>query len=253
MKIKFLALNIWHGGIVWEKLIKFVNQEKPDIAVFQEVHSSENKSLEKRFRTMQEFQKEFPWLAYSAFEETMIEKNTKSLWGNAVFSKFPIKNKKGYLFDGKIFEYDFKVNDPDPSSVTEGMLGTQIEINNKNYFIYSLHGVWDTHGNDTPKRFAMEKVIVDALKGNEDIILAGDTNLYPTTQFVKNLEDKLNIRNIFGNRLRSSFNMKYKTNPSFAKAVVDMIFISENIKVLKAYKPMVDVSDHYPLIATLEV
>ncbi len=44
-----------------------------------------------------------------------------------------------------------------------------------------------------------------------------------------------------------------KDEEGFSQAVVDMIFISPNLKVVEHHQPQVDASDHYPLVISLEV
>lgn len=253
MIIKFVTINILHGGILWDNLIEFLHNEKPDILSIQEVHNSHDTSLDKRFRTMDEFVKEFHWLSYSVFEPTMIEKSTQAPWGNAILSKFPIKSHSNYFFGNKgIFEYDFVVHDPDPSAVTEGVLEAEIDINGRNVFVYSWHGVWDRHGNDTPARFEMRDVVLNALSGKRSVILAGDTNLVPNTQFVKDIEEKAGLTSVFGETLASTFNMLRKEKPGYATAAVDMVFVSRDFRVISKEMPKVDISDHYPLVVTME-
>lgn len=47
--------------------------------------------------------------------------------------------------------------------------------------------------------------------------------------------------------------MRRKSNPGYATSVVDMIFTSPDIRVVSKSCPDVDLSDHFPLIATLEI
>jgi endonuclease/exonuclease/phosphatase family metal-dependent hydrolase len=61
------------------------------------------------------------------------------------------------------------------------------------------------------------------------------------------------LLSVFGNSLATTFNMSQKTNPGYATAAVDMLFISREIKVTSSECPQVNISDHLPLIATLEV
>lgn len=253
MDFKFITLNILHGGVFWNNIVSFINSQKPDILALQEVFNSHDISLEKRFRTIDEFSSEFDFLPYYAFEPTMIDKTTNAPWGNAVFSKFPITAKKGITFNGEVFAYDFTDNDPDPTTVTEGMLEANIDIDGKETVVYSWHGVWDRHGNDSPKRFEMEDIIVSAISGKHNVILAGDANLRPDTKFVRDIEEKLNLKSVFGTELPSTFNMLHKTNPDFATESVDKIFISPEFKILSKEMPRVDVSDHYPLVVELEI
>ena len=253
MKFKFLTLNTLHGGVFWDNLIEFIHKEDPDIAVFQEVYDGSDNNLEKRFRTIEEFKKEFPELRYFKFEPTIIDSNNKVPWGNAVFSKYEITSSRNYIFNPGLLEYDFENDLPSPAEVPEGILEAEINLNGVNITVGSWHGVWDTHGKDTPARDKMLKIILENLEGKENLILAGDTNLNPDTEFVKKLESKLKIKSVFGDNLESTFNMLHKENPGYATAVVDMIFISNNFKVIDKYMPMDDVSDHRPLVAILEI
>lgn len=252
MQINFLTINILHGGIFWDNLVQFIHDANPDILSIQEVFNSNDTNLEKRFRTMVEFGKEFPWFSNQAFAPTMIDQSTKAPWGNAVLSRFPITSQKNILFGKEQFEYDFTVNDPDPSKVTEGMIETEINLAGRKIFVYSWHGVWDTHGGDTPKRDLMGDVIIKNLRGKSPIILAGDTNLYHDTKFVRRIEQELSLKSVFGGTLISTFNMKHKDRPGYATAAVDMVFVSPEFTVLEKEMPLDDVSDHRPLRVTLE-
>ncbi len=253
MQIKFLTLNVWHGGLVWDNLVEFIHKENPDIAFFQEIYNSPDQNLEKRYRTVSLFAKEFPNLAYHTFGPKVIDTTTKSPQGDAIFSKFPLIGEKVYFFDSQLKEHNLMIQDPYAKEIPEGMLESYVEIEGKKVWLYNWHGIWAELGRDTPERFRMLDVIVKAAKGKERIILAGDTNLNPDTEFVENLEEQLNVKNIFGTTLTSTFNMKYKEDPGFATAVVDMIFVTPNIKVIGKNQPQVDVSDHMPLVAELEI
>ena len=117
--------------------------------------------------------------------------------------------------------------------------------------IYNTQGIWGFHGNDNQRRLNMALTIVNKIKDQENVILAGDFNVYLNTKTIKNIE--LYLKNIFKNELKTTFNMARKENSSFATAVVDMIFVSNNIKIVGHYCPNVDISDHLPLVCTLEV
>ena len=57
---------------------------------------------------------------------------------------------------------------------------------------------------------------------------------------------------VFEHNLKTTFNRKQKTDPAFASAVVDMVFVSPDMAVKRAVCEMVDVSDHLPLLVELE-
>jgi endonuclease/exonuclease/phosphatase (EEP) superfamily protein YafD len=97
----------------------------------------------------------------------------------------------------------------------------------------------------------MSNVLIELVKNKERVILGGDTNAKPTNKSMINLENSL--LSVFGNNLATTFNMSQKTDPGYATAAVDMLFISHEIKVISSECPQVNISDHLPLIATLEL
>lgn len=254
MKIKFITINVWFGGKVWDNLTDFIRYEKPDILAIQEVYNGQDPQLEKRYRTMNEFENLFgDFLPHNAFGATVLDKNVNVTWGNGVFSKFPITNYQTVFFDLPFTEYDFDV-DSDPRLAAEGMLEAEISVADKKLYTYSWHGVWDNHGRDTDNRFIMGEKIVEAIKGKENVILAGDTNVDPDTQVISNISEKLRLESVFGTSLQSTFNMSQKEEPgNYASSPVDMVFVSSGIKVIEKEMPQVDISDHYPLKVLLEV
>ncbi len=254
MRLKFLTINILFGGMIWDNLVRFIRDEKPDILAIQEVYNGQNPSLEKRYRTMNEFEALFSdSLPYNAFGATVLDKSVQATWGNAVFSRFPIANYKTVFFNLPFTEYDFDL-DTDPRLAAEGMLEVEIIVDDKKLHVYSWHGVWDNHGGDTDSRFIMGEKIIEAIKGKENVILAGDTNVNPDTQVISNISEKLGLVSVFGNSLQSTFNMKHKKEPgNYAHSPVDQVFVSPNFQIIEKEMPQVDVSDHYPLKVLLEV
>jgi len=100
----------------------------------------------------------------------------------------------------------------------------------------------------------MSRRIVEQVKGVERVVLCGDFNVRPDTETIGMIEDEL--VNVFAGELETSFNLKRKDlekYPGYATAVVDMVFVSENIGVVDKKVPGVDVSDHLPLVVELEV
>ncbi len=114
-----------------------------------------------------------------------------------------------------------------------------------------MHGIWGLDGGDTPERLRMSELIVQEISGKTPAVLTGDFNLKPNTQTIQNIEK--HMINVFKNEMKSSFNMRHKTNPGYATAVVDMFFATSDINILSKSVPDDDVSDHLPLLCELEV
>ena len=204
---------------------------------------------------MDEFRNLFhDFLPYDAFGATVIDTGNGNIdWGNALFSKFPIQNCRTIFFDLPLTSYDFNI-DFDPRLASEGMLAVDFLIDDKKVTVGSWHGVWDHHGGDTEKRALMVEKIISGLKGNNPLILAGDTNMNPNSEGIKKIIHELELKSVFGNTLQSTFNMSQKENPgNYANSPVDMVFLSRDFAVLKKEMPIVDISDHYPLVVELDL
>ena len=61
VKFKFINLNVWLGGKIWNPMIDFLKKEDPDILALQEVFNSHDPMLTPNFRTMDEFNKIFDY------------------------------------------------------------------------------------------------------------------------------------------------------------------------------------------------
>jgi endonuclease/exonuclease/phosphatase family metal-dependent hydrolase len=255
MKVKFISLNLFEGGLFFEKVIDFLEKEKPDIVALQEVYDGKDSSFPENLRSI-EILKDFfnGWDYHFAPEFLLVRSEGKIEIGNAIFSKFPIKDKVTKHFGIPFGEFDEKPPKGDYSIQPKNMHCCEIEINKNTYNFCNLHGIWGLDGGDSEARLKMSEIIVDQIKDKKRVILAGDFNLKPNTRTIRNIEKHL--VNIFNGELDNTFNLNVKDldkYPGYASAVVDMIFVSNDIRVLKHVCPRTDVSDHLPLIIEFEV
>lgn len=253
---KLLTLNVWHGGIVMENLLDFLARENADVMVFQEINSHSNLSLPASYHTSTELKKLFPDydLAFDSGHKINYTKEQIQVeQGNATLSRFPIKKHELQYFDSEygVFDSPSRGVKQDYRHYPKFMQKSWLKIAGKTVLVINLHGVWDFHGFDTPERLAMSRDILAATKGEEYVIIAGDSNAKWETETIRNLENI--YPNVFKTSLVSTFNMKRKSNGGYASAAVDILLTSPNIKVISSGCPGVDVSDHLPLTAILEI
>ncbi|MBU0618989.1 endonuclease/exonuclease/phosphatase family protein [Patescibacteria group bacterium] len=247
MKIKFITLNFWKGGILFNAAIKFIKQEAPDILVLQEVIDSRD-SLARLKKTLVEYRgSAFAPMFFDTTQTRQVE------WGNAVFSRLPLQVKKTVFYDIPYGEFKEDQGDQhDYSLVPRNLQQVTVQLASGPINVFNTHGIWGPgKGGDNPRRLAMSRTIIQHVKDKSRVILAGDFNTRSSTRTIKNIEGDLT--NVFKDGLKTSFNMKRKTNPGYGQAVVDLIFVSPDIKVVDHYCPQVDVSDHLPLVCILEV
>lgn len=254
MKIKFISLNIFKGGVFFDKILKFLEKEKPDIVAFQEVYDGKNLNLPKNLRSIEVLKKNFQgWDYHFAPEFLAIREEGKIEIGNAIFSKFPIKNKSITELNTPYGEFQAIAANGDYSHHPKNIHWCEIEIDQQLYNFYNLHGIWGYDSTDTKARLKMSDIILDQARDKKRVILAGDFNIVPSSKTIRKIEQHLN--NVFKDELTTSFNLKRKDlvkSPGYATSVVDMIFVSDDIKVVDHYCPQVDVSDHLPLVCEFE-
>lgn len=249
MEVKFICLNLWQGGNLFEAILQFLREEDADIIALQEVYDGKDESLADKYRSLEVIRKYLGPTYYFDFAPAFLDnrKEGKIAQGNAIFSRFPIKNR-GVTFFNEPYRDDYTEviqNFPNcPRNLEHVVLQTHVgEVN-----IFNFQGVWDLDGdNYSVHRQKMSEKIIDAVSGKSNVILAGDTNSKPTNQAMRNIEQHL--VSVFGNTLKSSFNMRRKTNPGYATAAVDLMYVSSDVQVLSYDCRDVDISDHQPLVA----
>jgi endonuclease/exonuclease/phosphatase family metal-dependent hydrolase len=267
MVIKYINLNIWMGE-VFENTLKFLKEQNADIVVLQEVmHHENSEEFSIKHQTKVILERELG-LRYSEYFPLVLDKrfNPPALFGNLILSRFPIENSKKVFFDRPFREWD---NSLPNEEFTRGLLVCEINVNNTLLTVGNIHGIWGKHGADTDRRLNMIDTVLKELKGKERVILSGDFNLNERvyreingkadlskpqrTKSVALLEEK--FVNIFKDERITSFNPNYKdfATTGYAHAVVDMVFVSPNIKILSHVQPDIEVSDHMPQIVELEI
>ncbi len=250
MKLKFLCINLWQGGNLFEEILAFIRAENPDVIAMQEVYDGHDPSWERKYRSMDELRAALGY-PYEHFSPAFLEIKDfgKIEQGNAVLSRFPILGSDTVFFDIPYGEREeIPVNFPTtPRSLEHVRLG----LNGTELSVFNTQGVWGEDGRDNERRINMGKVIAAQVADKAPVILAGDFNVNPDTETIAQIERELT--NVFKGELVTTFNMKHKTHPGFATAVVDMMFVSADVTVLAHNCPQVNVTDHLPLLATFEI
>lgn len=254
MKLKVISLNIWIGGVLMDNIIDFLRSEDADIVLLQEVLQGSDDTLPVQYRSFDTLKQKLGY-PYGDFAPSMIDIFP---WGdipngNAILSKFPIIDRDVVLFDQSL-DASTPRSPFDPTSwpiTPRNLQHVVLETPAADINVYNFQGVWDLDGdNISPERERMRDVILRSISGKKYVILAGDTNAKHTNPVMRALEQHLT--NIFGDDLRTSFNMRRKTNPGYASAVVDMIYVSDDFQVLTKQCPDIDISDHLPLVVELK-
>lgn len=252
MQFKVLTLNIWNGGRLLNPALDFLRQQQADIMFIQEVYDGANPALAERFRTVELLRTMCPdyfWhFAPTYLDTRAVEGPIED--GQLLLSRWPLTGGQNIFFDIPYGEYD-QDHHPDFSHFPANLQTAVTMVNGQRIKLLNVHGPVNNDGlADTDRRLRMRDSILHASEGEDLVILAGDFNVQPQTETIASIARTLTP--IFpAGELASTFNMKQKTHPGFATAAVDNIFVSHQFQILERSCPLVDISDHLPLVATL--
>lgn len=255
MTFKFICLNLWLGGKLFDNVLDFLNREKPDVLALQEVYNGEDLKYPKNYRTIEEFSKTFDY-KYVDFAPAFLDHKPDGAvmeCGNAIFSKYPIVSREVTFYDIPFdYEYSEDKMKGDFSNTPRNLQHVQLNIEGKIMNVFNTQGIWGFDGEDNPRRFAMGKIIREKYLGKENVILCGDFNTLDHAKAMTAFETEL--KNVFKGELSRTFNMFHKPEDSgFATAVVDMVYASPNIGVVNHYTVDEDVTDHVPLVCVFSI
>lgn len=243
-----------------DKILAFIKKENPDILALQEAQSGKGKALPQNFRTIELFKQNLEYKNYY-YSPSFAERTQYGLVdnGSLIISTLPFESTKTIFIEfyyrrrgmGTNSDKYTKQNIKDFLNTPRNLQWADITVGKSTVSVFNLHGIWGTDGKDNPRRLKMGEKIIEEIKKKENVILAGDFNMQPETQTIHRIEKY--VKNVFKDKLKSTFNMKRKTNPELASAAVDMVFASDSLKIIDRYCPKVDVSDHLPLVCVFEM
>ena len=251
--MKIITLNLFYPGPneLFLQAVKWLVSQQADIMLLQEVCSSPSKTLPEKFRKLEVLKTSFP--AYFADFMPCVT-DTREIEGevtdgNLVLSRYPLSELKHVFVDKGHGFYDHDAT-TDFSEWPAGFIVGNLELENKRIKLINLHGPVNLNGSEADeRRLKMKEKLLQELEDESRVILGGDSNARINNPIIKELESKL--INPFAGELITTFNISRKNlvkNPGYAESIVDVLFVSPEIKVLSHTQPQVDVSDHLPLV-----
>jgi endonuclease/exonuclease/phosphatase family metal-dependent hydrolase len=253
MDITVVSLNMWDGGVLFDKLIAFLASTQADVILLQEVYNGTDLTLLPQYRSMAILNDtiHYPYQYFSADFLDIEDAAGKAERGNAILSKLPIINASTHHY-GPQYSTTYRTSTGEYYNCPHNLQHVTLSIPTGSVHVFNLHGVWDMDGDSfSEARQQMSQAVITDTQQFSHVLLAGDTNAKSTNQAVRNWEPQLT--SVFGTELTSTFNMHQKDNPGYATASVDMMFVSNDIIVKYKSCPDVDISDHLPLVATFHI
>lgn len=257
--MKLISLNTW-GGKVFDPLMDFIktHSKDTDIFCFQEIYDTKSKVKnyhDIRANLLYELTKVLPdfkffySIEFSGYDSYPDLADFDLTVGKAIFVKNNINTsaQDELLIHGDRYE---KVLKKDFSNLPIILQCIDLNINGKPLTVCNFHGIsYPGSKLDTKIRLEQSAKILDFLKIKRgSIILTGDFNLLPQTESIKIFEQSFRnlIKEFNIERTRSDLS-PYAKGDDFQK-FADYTFISKDIEVKNFEVPLLEISDHLPMI-----
>lgn len=251
MKLKFIQINIYHGKYLAD-LVKFIKAEQPDFVSMQEVTGGKLNLVYKTGNLVEILKKELSMEAIFN-PDIVLSDDPSSFWGNAVFSRHEIAEKKVKIL--KAFETirepeirDENLFDKRPRHILDG----RVKIGDFYMHILSWHGAWNAPPHDTEETLRQATLACEYIKSlDEPFILGCDLNATAEQETVKMVGEVAKNWIIGQNVVQTTHPTVHKIAPR--GYLVDYIFTSFDFKLVSFGVPQILVSDHLPVVAEFEI
>lgn len=265
--VKNFDLYNWTGNAeTRNKMLLLIQKEAPDILCMQEFYTNNSATM----NNIRYFKDSLAYLYFHFEPSVKITKKQKGIeleqqWGEATFSKFPIQNKGRIAFQNTLAN-DCIYTDILLSGEVLRILNMHLQsirLDEKDY-----DAIQQMEATQTPdwmplKRIAkkmkysyknrasqVEQVAKTVRKYSGKQIVCADLNDVPVSYTYRTL--------LGANQLKDAFTERgLGIGPTFVSAYsffrIDYILASHEISVLDYHSPKEQLSDHYPVIANIQI
>lgn len=249
-----IQVNVLHGKY-WDALVAFLRAENPDIITMQEVTTgaesfSDNKKTDLfiALRDVLDMEGVYEPSFHLADEPT-------ASFGNAVFVRGNIRSHTvAWLRPHHFLTEQERWDEQYWPLFPRNILDAIVDIGGTTMHVLSVHGAWYRRPVDTPENTRQAEIIAAHIRslGTMPFCMGGDLNMTPETRVIQTI-DAVAKNAIHGSGImRTLHPIVHKTVKEKPEGfVVDYIYTSSHFTVKTIDSPVVDVSDHLPVRATL--
>jgi len=242
--MKIIQLNVWCGR-VRDSTVTFLKEENADIVCTQEIIHSQKK-LPGLFDSVQihnQISELYPYVYFSpTFDYQQMD--SKILFGNAIYSKFPISDEET-IFTHESYIENRSLHIGDNKSGRNLQL-CKVTSPYGEFIVANHHGHHTFHHHGDENSIKSLTVVADALSQvGSPLIFCGDLNTSYESEAIK-VFDKSGLRNITKERNVQTTLSELSRVP--VDVPCDYIFTSEEVKLLNFSVSEKIISDHKALI-----
>lgn len=241
VKVTILQWNVWYKEDV-QRIAEALSKLDADIFCLQELTHG---YIKEHQTSSWEYIADRLKLEFCCQEIPIIRKDTHWLQANVILSRYPIKKHRS--------EWLHKpADDKDPTDQYRGYLEASIELNGNRITVGTTHM---SFGVKPEKDKELERLLEIVESHKQKFILTGDLNAVPDSSRVRELSKKL--QHAGPDFKENTWTNKPFDLPEFQADTLDWrydyIFTSPDFEVVKSNIIKTDVSDHLPVIASLEL
>ncbi len=249
MQIKVMTYNIMQGIDYVQRLegkraedkfdshllanAEIIKKYNPDVVVLNEVNGAGGEFAVEQAKAIAEY----CGFTYVCFAPAIMRVNGRP-YGNAIISKYPFINAQSHIVKTR----DINI----PRCENRSIAHATIEVGNKKLEVLGAHfGLLETEKQD------MLNAIISLVTATKNpVVLMGDFNCMPSTDYSKSLREYL-VDTMF------EYGDEYTTYFGHAQKhcckKIDYIYVSKDIIYSNARVITESASDHFPLVATIEL
>ena len=259
--MKILDLNIGIKLDNTKQVLEFIKEENADICLFQEAMNAVDDTCFELYKSKNalENQGEYKYSEFAPlFIATGITKNNvvirdfggKAEQGTLTLSKYRIKEHKNQFYYNE-YKYEYDATSFREKDWCRSIQNIILDINGKEVQIINVHGIWNKDKIGDERTIKQSEFILENIRDDIPVIVAGDFNLLPNTKSIEVLNKKLI-------NLIDKYNIK-RTRPNFrdgldiGNVVCDYIFVNDKVKVNNFNIVDNNISDHLPLLLDFDI
>ena len=242
MKLSYLEWNVWYLEDV-HNIAKYLKDNPADVIALQELTVNHPGQSEKD--TPQYIAEQLGYL-YCTGGEDFTEDGETRWFGNAIFSKYPIKSYRQSWINEPVGTGGF---DDEYRTYLEAVL----DVDNTEIVIATTHMSYTHEFEVTERKRAETDKLVDELKtvSNKKLIFSGDLNATPSSYTIEQIDNLL--QSAGPPQDEKTWTTKPFSYQGFEETGLnwrlDYIFTAKDIKVLSSRAEQTEFSDHLPLRA----
>lgn len=251
-----LTIGTWN---IWaftdhdiEEMAEIIREEEIDILGLQETVIKQDDGSDEAHvskRVADELGYHHYFCTAHDFSKTSFDTERNHKMGNAVLSKYPIKDQKCHSLNPESVEYDGT-----PEKEPRKLVETRIELGKETVSFFTTHLQYaDKFKTTDLSRRQVENLLSVVQEAEPPIILTGDFNSPLGTEELNKIEDILNrVENERPTWTVHPFNYR-GFEVEDLEFRLDHIFVSKDIRILDSETIYSELSDHLPVKAEIKV